>query len=110
MGKRELLLILGFAVVGTLVYQFTARPSAESSSHFSVNAVVDHLRQAVRGNQANAEVVTTETHALSAATTEIRIAFANSSESLTITGEDRSDVESELKVWSNGYDDAEAQR
>jgi len=110
MGKRELLLILGFAVVGTLVYQLTARPSAESSSHFSVNAVVDHLRRAVRGNQANAEVVTTDTHAPSAATTEIRIAFANSSESLTITGEDRTDVESELKVWSNGYDDAEAQR
>ena len=70
MGKRELLLVLGFAVVGTLVYQLTARPSAESSSHFSVNAVVDHLRRAVRGNQANAEVVTTDDHALSAATTE----------------------------------------
>ena len=29
MGKRELLLVLGFAVVGTIVYQFTARPAAE---------------------------------------------------------------------------------
>ena len=110
MGKRELLLVLGFVVVGTLVYQLTARPSAESSSHFSVSAVVDHLRRAVRGNQANAEVVTTDTHPLSAATTEIRITFANGSESLTITGEDRTDVASELKVWSNGYDEAEAHR
>ena len=111
MGKRELLLVLGFAVVGTLVYHLTARPSAESSSHFSVNAVVDHLRRAVSGNQANAEVVTTETHALSAATTEIRVTFPNgNAESLTIAGEDRQDVASELKVWSNGYDEAEAQR
>ena len=65
MGKRELLLILGFAVMGTLVYQLTARPSAESGSHFSVGAVVDHVRRVVRGNQANAEVVTTTNHAVS---------------------------------------------
>jgi DUF4097 and DUF4098 domain-containing protein YvlB len=111
MGKRELLLVLGFAVVGTLVYQLTARPSAESSSHFSVNAVVNHVRRVVRGNQANAEVVTTEDHPLSPATTEVRIVFSfGNAESLTITGEDRTDVASELKVWSNGYDEAEAQR
>jgi hypothetical protein len=111
MGKRELLLILGFAVMGTLVYQLTARPSAESGSHFSVGAVVDHLRRAVRGNQANAEVVTTTNHAVSPATTELRLTFPNgNAESLTITGEDRQDVSSELKVWSNGFDDAEAQR
>ena len=111
MGKRELLLILGFAVVGTLVYQLTARPSAESSSHFSVNAVVDHLRRAIRGNQAHAEVVTSDDHPVSAATTEVRVVFPDgNAESLTITGEDRQDVASELKVWSNGFDDAEAQR
>jgi DUF4097 and DUF4098 domain-containing protein YvlB len=111
MGKRELLLVLGFAVVGTLVYQLTARPSAESSSHFSVGAVVDHLRRAVRGNQAHAEVVTTDDHPMSPATTEVRVVFPNgNAESLTITGEDRKDVASELKVWSNGFDEAEAQR
>ncbi|MEO7274288.1 MAG: DUF4097 family beta strand repeat-containing protein [Vicinamibacterales bacterium] len=111
MGKRELLLILGFAVVGTLVYQLTARPSAESASHFSISAVVNHLRRAVRGNQANAEVVTTADHPVSSATTEVRVAFpAGNAESLTITGEDRQDVSSELKVWSNGFDEAEAQR
>ena len=111
MGKRELLLILGFAVVGTLVYQLTARPSAESSSHFSVNAVVDHLRRAIRGNQAHAEVVTSDDHPVSPATTEVRVVFpAGNAESLTIIGEDRPDVASELTVWSNGFDDGEAQR
>src|SRR5262249_57037556 len=28
----------------------------------------------------------------------------------TITGEDRADVEADLRVWSNGFDDAEAQQ
>jgi Toastrack DUF4097 len=110
MGKRELLLVLGFAVVGTVIYQLTARPAAEGERHFSLSAVMDHVRRGVRGNRATAETTTTATYPLSEATTEIRIAFVNSSQSLTIIGEDRTDVSSELQVWSNGYDEPEAQR
>ena len=110
MGKRELLLVLGFAVVGTVIYQFTARPAAEGARHFSLSAIVDHVRRGVRGNRATAETTTSADYTLSEGTTEVRVAFRNSSESLTITGEDRADVSSELHVWSNGYDDSEAQR
>jgi Toastrack DUF4097 len=111
MGKRELLLVLGFAVVGTVVYQLTARPAAEGERRFSLSTLIDHVRREVRGNRASAETTTTTTHPLSDATTELRVTFdRGSAESLTITGEDRDDVGSELKVWSNGFDDAEAQR
>jgi hypothetical protein len=110
MGKRELLLILGFAVAGTLVYHLTARPAPEGQRRFSFGTVVDHVRRELRGNRAQAETTLTATHTLSDATGEIRIAFLNSSESLTITGEERDDVASELHVWSSGFDGAEAER
>ena len=44
---------------------------------------------------------------LAAGTNELRISLA--AESLSIVGEDRADIDAELRVWSNGFDDAEAQ-
>jgi hypothetical protein len=110
MGKRELLLILGFAVAGTLVYQLTARPEAQGQRRFSFSTVLDHVRRELRGNRAEAETTVNATYPVASATAEIRIAFPNSSESLTITGEERNDIASELHVWSSGFDDPEAQR
>jgi hypothetical protein len=111
MGKRELLLVLGFAVIGTVAYQLTARPAAEGERHFSLSAVLDHLRRGVRGNRSSAETTTNNGYRLSDATSEVRFTFdRGSAESLTITGEDRDDVASELQVWSSGFDDGEAQR
>jgi hypothetical protein len=110
MGKRELLLVLAFAVAGTGIYQLTARPSAEGERRFSLSTVIDHMRRGVRGNRATAETTVTTEYPLSDATTEVRVAFTKGSESLTIIGEDRTDVASELHVWSSGYDEPEAQR
>jgi hypothetical protein len=111
MGKRELLLVLGFAIIGTVVYQLTASPAAEGSRHFSFSTLIDHVRRGVRGNRASAETMTATGYTLADTTTELRITFdKGSAESLTITGEDRDDVASELHVWSNGFDNAEAQR
>lgn len=111
MGKRELLLVLGFAVVGTIVYQFTARPAAEGEPRFSLSTVIDHFRRGVRGNRATAETTTHADYPVSDETSELRVSFdKGSAETLTITGEDREDVSSELHVWSNGFDDAEAER
>jgi Toastrack DUF4097 len=108
MGKRELLLIIGFVIAGTLVYQATAPPATPGERSFSLSTIFDHIRREVRGNRSNAEVNTPTTYPLKAGTTEVRVAI--NSESLTITGEDRSDIVSELRVRSNGYDDDEAQR
>jgi DUF4097 and DUF4098 domain-containing protein YvlB len=111
MGKRELLLVLGFAVIGTAVYQLTARPAVEGERRFSLSTLIDHVRREVRGNRASAETTTNTDYHLSADTSEVRITFdRGSAESLTITGEDRDEIASELHVWSNGFDDAEAQR
>jgi hypothetical protein len=108
MGKRELLLIIGFVVAGTLVYQATAPPSTPGAKSFSFSTIVDHIRREVRGYRSNAEVTTPTTYPLKPGTTEVRVAI--NAESLTITGEDRADILSELRVRSNGFDDAEAQR
>jgi DUF4097 and DUF4098 domain-containing protein YvlB len=111
MGKRELLLVLGFAVLGTVVYQLTARPAAEGERRFSLSTVIDHFRRGVRGNRASSETTTNASYHVSDGTSELRLTFEKGNpESLTITGEDRDDVASELHVWSNGFDDAEAQR
>jgi hypothetical protein len=109
MGKRELLLIAAFAIVGLIVYQFTAPPPAEGERSFAPGQILDHIRRAVRGNQASAELVTKTTYPVAPGVSEIRFGDLRSA-TLTVTGEDRTDIEAELLVHSNAYDEAEAQR
>jgi hypothetical protein len=56
MGKRELLLIVGFVVAGTLVYYATAPAKAPGEEGFSVGKILDAVRREVRGNHFSAEV------------------------------------------------------
>jgi Putative adhesin len=109
MGKRELLLIAAFVIVGAMVYQFTAPPPAAGERSFAPGQVLDHIRRAMRGNHASAEVLTKSTHAVDPGVTELRFEDLRSG-SLTLIGEDRTNIEAELLVHSNGYDDDEAQR
>jgi hypothetical protein len=105
MGKRELLLIVGFVILGAVVYQATAPATAPSQrSHWST--LVDHIRRGIRGDRASVEITKTDTHPLSAGTTEVRI--ASGTPQITIVGEERQDIASEMRVWSNGIDDTEA--
>ena len=108
MGKRELLLVIGFVVVGALVYQLTAPPAQAGEKSFSFSQVMEAVRRHVRGNRASTEVTNQTTYPLTAGTNELRVSL--SAQSLTIIGEDRSDIAAELRVWSNGYDDAEAEK
>jgi hypothetical protein len=62
----------------------------------------------VRGNRGSAELVTTTTHVIDTTVTEVR--FAGFAEEIAIIGEDRANIEAELRTQSNGYDDEEAQR
>jgi len=107
MGKRELLLVIGFIVVGALVYQVTAPPVQAGEQTFSFARLMESVRRHVRGNRATTELTNQATFELAAGTNELRISLA--AESLSIVGEERADIEAELRVWSNGYDDAEAQ-
>jgi hypothetical protein len=107
MGKRELLLIVAFAVVGVIVYQVTAPAPPAGSRRVTAGGIIEHMRRTVRGNRASAELTTTHLQALDASVTEVRLRLRSAT--LVIEGEDRADVAVEVLAWSNGYDDAEAQ-
>lgn len=108
MGKRELLLIVGFLILGAVVYQATAPPAGPNERNFSVSRLVDHIWREIRGDRASAEATTTRTHAIASEVTELRLhgAFAE----VTIVGEERADIETRLRVLSNAYDEAEAKQ
>ena len=106
MGKRELLLVAAFLIVGVVVYQATAPPSGPNERSFSISRILEHVRREMRGNRANAQETKVSTHELEPGTNEIRI--TGSFAELTITGENRKDVELKHRVTSTGYDDAEA--
>ncbi len=107
MGKRELLLIVAFVILGAVVYQATAPPPAPGERTFSLGGAIESLRRHVRGNRASANLTTVSTHPADAGVTELRVVLRSE---VTLIGEDRQDINAELRVHSNGYDDAEAQQ
>jgi hypothetical protein len=108
MGKRELLLIGGFILMGAVVYSLTAPESPTAGSGFSIANVINEARREIRGNRASAEVDSTTTTAIGPNVRELRVEARTVS--LSIVGEDRADVSSELKVWSSGYEELEARK
>lgn len=108
MGKRELMLIAAFVILGGIVYQLTATPAPPGEEGFSISKILDEVRREVRGSRFSAERTSTVVQAIDAAVTEVRVTLRNGP--LTIVGEPRDDVSAELKATSNGVDDAEAQR
>lgn len=108
MGKRELMLIVAFVILGGIVYKLTATPAPPGEQGFSISKILAEVRREMRGNRASAERTSTAVQAIDAAVTEIRVAL--SSGPLTIVGEPREDVSAELTASSNGFDDAEAKR
>jgi hypothetical protein len=105
MGKRELGLILAFAVVGILVWQVTA-PRAEGPG-FSVSNWLSEVRREIHGRRASAEVISTPAIPMDDSINELRLTLSGE---ITVTGEDRQDVAAELRVVSNGFDEAEAKK
>ena len=107
MGKRELLLIAAFLIVGAVVYQATAPPAGPNERSFSLSGIIAKVRREMRGNRANAEQTRVTTHQLDGLT-EVRVTggFAQ----ITITGDARRDIEARFHVTSSGYDEAEARQ
>lgn len=105
MGKRELGLIAAFIVVGVLVWQVTA-PKAEGPG-FSFRGWLSEVRREMRGRNASAEVTTNPVIPIKATTVELRVPLSTE---VIIKGEDRADIAAELKVTSNGFDEAEAKK
>lgn len=105
MGRRELALIVGFIVAGVLVWQVTA-PEAEGPG-FSIGGWLSEIRREMRGRRASAEVTTNPAIPIDESVAELRLTLSGD---VTITGEDRADVAAELKVISDGFDEAEARK
>lgn len=105
MGKRELLIIAGFIVVGAIVYQFTAPPSTGTSS-FSFGNFFQEARREMRGNPGRAELTHTATLPVAAGVRELRLLRV--SRNVQVVGEARDTIEYTLTVSSNGPDDATA--
>lgn len=108
MGKRELLLVICFVVVGVVVYQVTAPTPAPGERGLSLGRLIEAARREVGGNRAMAELSTTTTHALTSEITELRITGPISE--VEVQGQDRSDIESTLFVNSRAYNDDEAKK
>ena len=108
MGKRELLLIVAFVVAGVIVYQATAPPADPGARRFSFSRLVDHIRREIRGNPARAEISRSVTHPVAAGVTEVRLLSGFGE--LTVTGEPRDDIAVEMRISSNGPDEATARK
>ncbi|MEX2270911.1 MAG: hypothetical protein WD690_05545 [Vicinamibacterales bacterium] len=105
MGKRELGLILAFVVAGVIVWQVTA-PRAEGPG-FSLGNWLSETRREIRGRRASAEVTTAPAIPIDSSINGLRLTLSGE---VTIKGEDRADIASELRVVSNGFDEAEAKK
>jgi hypothetical protein len=105
MGKRELLIIAAFLVVGAAVYQLTATPPRDGQG-FSLSRFWQRSKSTVRGNAPLATETLTGTLPLDAAIKQVRVSGVNGV--LQIAGEDRRDIGYELTVSAGGADEAAA--
>ena len=108
MGKRELLLVVCFVIVGVLVYQATAPAPGPGHRGLSIGRLIEAARREVSGNRSLAELTTTNVHELPSDLTELRITGPISE--VSVQGEDRANVESTLYVNSRAYNDEEARK
>src|ERR1051326_9318546 len=107
MGKRELVLIGVFVVLGVAVYQFTAPPPPPGSSDTSVGGIFRNIRRGMQGAREARPADSTVAAAVAPAVQTLRVNFARMSD-VTIAGEPRDDVTAEIHVTARGFDQAEA--
>jgi hypothetical protein len=106
MGKRELVLVVGFVLLGILVYQFTAPPPPPGSD-LSVGGLFQRMRRQMHGARDTATGSSTQSVPVGNGITSLRINLSRASD-VTITGSDRSDVGIEMRTIARGYSEAEA--
>jgi hypothetical protein len=107
MGKRELVLIAVFVVLGIGVYQVTAPPPPPGSESISFGGIFRNMRRGIQGARESATADSQQTIPVDAALRELRVNVTRTND-LTVTGEDREDVVAEFHVTSRGFDQAEA--
>lgn len=104
MGKRELVLIAVFIVLGTGLYHLTAPPNPDGRG-FSLRGMVDQIRREVGPRKEYLGDQRTETIAIGPEISEVRLARAHRVE---IRGTDTPNARLQIKVYSTGLDETEA--
>lgn len=106
MGKRELLLIGAFLLLGVGVYHLTAPPPKPGEQGFSLGRLIGWVRTEIQGENAEARVTRTLLQTVDHEVTRIVLPEFNGT--LRVIGEDREDVSAELKAVAFGLDDTTA--
>jgi hypothetical protein len=107
MGKRELVLIVVFVVLGFGVYQLTAPPPPPGSEDISFGGIIGKMKRQIQGARETATADSEMTVPVPAGMRELRVNTTRSND-LTITGEDRLDLAAEMHVTARGYTQDEA--
>ena len=107
MGKRELVIIAAFVLIGVVAYQFTAPAPKDGEEGFSLRKLFSEFKRDVSANNATARVTKAGTIALRPDLKSLRISTERSVP-VTIIGEPRTDIAYEMPVESTGPDEASA--
>lgn len=107
MGKRELLLIGAFILVGIGVYRATAPPDKPGQQGFSFARIFNAIKSEIHGE--NAEVKVLRTASLAAPAPVTRLVLQDYRGMVRVIGESRDDVAAELTATAFGMDEAAAQ-
>lgn len=105
MGRRELVLIVAFLVVGAIAFQVTSPPST-SSSRVNVGDFFSRIRREMRGTRATAVVNRQFSAPAPQAITRVRL--DGFSGRLTVTGGDEDQVAAHLQMQLGGESPEEA--
>jgi hypothetical protein len=105
MGKRELLLIAAFVVVGVVAWRLTA-PRETTGSGFSIARTVEQARNAMRGERVAAPV--RETATASPGDTIKTLLVEELVANVTVIGEDRAEATAELRGNVFGVDETDS--
>lgn len=103
MGKRELLLMVVFVVLGVGVYQVTAPAAPAESKGFSLGRMFQFAKAHIQGNQARRSVTRTATVTPGAGVDTVVIGELRGV--IVVEGSDRTDVEVRLEANLSGIDD-----
>lgn len=107
MGKRELIIIAAFVLIGVVAYQFTAPAPKDGEEGFSLRKLFAEFKREVSSDSASARLTKSGTIALSPDVKAVRISAENSVP-VTVIGEARTDIAYEMPVESTGPDEASA--
>jgi len=106
MGKRELLLIGAFVVVGLVVWRLTAPPAEPGAQGFSLQRTLDNIRSGLQSHDTAAEA--SASAKVAAPSTVTRVEFGEISGTVVIEGTEGDEVVADLRGTVFGADETQA--